>query len=735
MVEAVWIAIVTIIAGVAFGVERSRRVEGPSGYWVSAVGALFAAGLCRFLLIQPGGSSWLLVPQYALFTAYPTILLAGAFSISGRRVPGWMVPAAAGLGVLGGLMTLFGPLALAIAIALVFAPATAAAAALVVHRTARAGASLSERLLAPTLLGIALLLVISVLTFEPADTTQWAILGAWVASVPLIMACGYAAESDRAAEILRAAREDLEKRVEERTRELSESEERYRTVSDLSSDFAFAARMSRDHEMTFDWVTTAVTPVTGYEPEELSGQQWISMIHAEDRAAVVEAVDEVLQGEPRSLELRIQTKSGELRWLFMVLGARRRDPDGSALLVGSVRNITELKRAEQDRRQLDRHMQEAQRLESLGVLAGGVAHDFNNILTVIRGNTELLLDDLSSDGPQRERLTRIQASAEYAQALTRQMLTYSGKASLTVRPMDVSQVALDMLDLLRASVAKKGQLDVDLDDDLPAVEGDDTQIRQVLLNLVTNAAEALRDQGGSIQIRTRLCQVSSAELVGAFGTPDPKPGEYVAVEVSDTGEGIGGTRIARVFEPFFTSKTSGRGLGLAAVLGIVRAHGGVIQVETQLGEGTTFRVLLPPSLRAASQPAPARERPQATGGSGTILVVDDEEAVIEIAQAFLERAGFRVLTAAGGREAVAALQTHGDDIDAVVLDLVMPEMGGAETFDALRRIRPELPILVVSGYDKEMASEHFVGRGIAGFLYKPYEPDELVERVRSAVSG
>jgi signal transduction histidine kinase/CheY-like chemotaxis protein len=419
----------------------------------------------------------------------------------------------------------------------------------------------------------------------------------------------------------------------------------------------------------------------------------------------------------------------------MVLGARQRDPDGSALLVGSARNITELKRAEQDRRQLDRHMQETQRLESLGVLAGGVAHDFNNLLTVIRGNTGLMLEDLPSDWPQRERLTRIQAAAEYAQALTRQMLTYSGKASLTLRPLDVSQVALDMLDLLRASVEKKGQLDVDLDDDLPAVEGDDTQIRQVLLNLVTNAAEALHDQGGSILIRTRLCHVSSAGLIGAFGKPDPKPGEYVAVEVSDTGQGIAATRIARVFEPFFTSKASGRGLGLAAVLGIVRAHGGVIQLETELGEGTTFRVLLPASLRAVSQPAPVSERSQASGGSGTILVVDDEEAVIEIAQEILERAGFRVFTAASGREAVDLLQTHGADIDAVVLDLMMPEMGGAETFDALRSIRPELPILVVSGYDKEMASEHFVGRGIAGFLYKPYEPDELVERVRNAVSG
>ncbi len=735
MFEAVWVAIVTITVGVAFGVERSRRVEGPSAYWVSAVGALFAAGLCNILILQPGGPRWLVVPEYALFMAYPAILLAGALHISGPRVPGWMVPAAAGLGLLRGLVALFDQTVLASGIAIVFAPAAAGAAAILVYRTARTGASLSERLLAPTLLGAALLLGATVLTVRPGEALPWALLGPWVASIPLIMASGYAAESDRAAEVLRHAREDLEQRVEERTRELRDSEERYRTVSELSSDFAFAVRMRSDRTIQFDWVTAAVTRVTGYEPEEIEGGRWISMVHPEDRAAVVEAVDQVLAGEPRSLEFRILTKSDELRWLFVVLGARRREPDGSVLVVGSARNITESKQTERDRRQLDQHMQEVQRLESLGVLAGGIAHDFNNILTVIRGNTRLTMDDLQKDSPQHERLARIQAAAEHAQGLTRQMLTYSGAAMLSVQPMDLSQLVVEMLGLLRASVAKKGPLDVDLAEDLPAIEADDTQIRQVLLNLVTNAAEALADTGGSITVRTRVCRVGAEELVGAFGTPDPEPGEYVVLEVSDTGPGIEESRVARVFEPFFTSKASGRGLGLAVVLGIARAHRGVIQLESEPGVGTTFRVLVPSSLRAVSEPPLAREPAEPPRGSGTVLVVDDQEAVIEVAEAFLQRAGFRVLTALGGRAALDALRTHGDEIDVVVLDLVMPEMGGEETFDALRDLRPHLPILLVSGYDKKMVGDRFLGRGIAGFLYKPYEPEELVERVRSAIEG
>ena len=735
MFEAAWVAIVTIIAGIAFGVERSRRVEGPSAYWVAAVGAIFAAGLCNLLIVQPGGSRFLLLPQYALSMTFPAILLAGALHISGLRVPGWMVPGAAGLGLVRGLLALGGQAALASGIAAVLAPAAAAAAAVLVYRTSRTGASLSERLLAPTLLGVALLLLATEFTVQSGEAMPWVLLGPWMASIPLIMASGYAAESDRAAEVLRRAREDLEHRVEERTRELRESEERYRTVSELCSDFAFAIWIRADRTVQFDWVTAAVSRITGYEAQEIESGGWASIVHPEDRASVMEAIDRILLGEPSSLEFRILTKTGELRWMFLVAGARRREPDGSVLVVGSARNITESKKTEQDRRQLDQHLQEVQRLESLGVLAGGIAHDFNNILTVIRGNSRLAMDDLGNDSPQHERLSRIQAAAEYAQGLTRQMLTYSGDASLSLHPMDLSQLVLEMLDLLRASVAKKGQLDVDLAEALPAIEADETQIRQVLLNLVTNAAEALADTGGCITVRTRVCHVGREELAGAFGTPDPEPGEYVALEVSDTGQGIEESRIARVFEPFFTSRTSGRGLGLAVVLGIARAHRGVIQLESKLGEGTTFRVLVPSSQRAISEPRLAPVPDEPSRGSGTVLVVDDQEAVIEVAEEFLQRAGFEVLTASGGRAAVEALRMHGDEIDVVVLDLVMPEMGGEETFDALRRLRPELPILVVSGYDKEMARERFFGRGIAGFLYKPYEPEELIERVRSAIEG
>jgi two-component system cell cycle sensor histidine kinase/response regulator CckA len=292
-----------------------------------------------------------------------------------------------------------------------------------------------------------------------------------------------------------------------------------------------------------------------------------------------------------------------------------------------------------------------------------------------------------------------------------------------------------MLGLLHASMTQKGSLELDLAEDLPTVEGDATQIRQVILNLVTNASEALGEGDGKVRVRTRLLAADARLLSDSFGAPEPATGEYVALEVSNTGEGMDPALSARIFEPFFTTKSSGSGLGLAAVLGIVSTHRGVIRVANQPDGGTLFQVLIPSSARRAESVHQAREPAAPASEGGRILVVDDEPAVLELAQEFLERSGFEVLTAPGGREGVEVFRAHSGEVEAVVLDVVMSEGSAEEAFLEMRRIRPDVPVVLVSGYDKANALEVFAAHGISSFLHKPFEPEELVESVRNAVAS
>ena len=315
------------------------------------------------------------------------------------------------------------------------------------------------------------------------------------------------------------------------------------------------------------------------------------------------------------------------------------------------------------------------------------------------------------------------------------MLTYAGKASVKLRPVDLSRLTQEMLGLLEASMTEKGTLELDLAEDLPAIEGDVTQIRQVILNLVTNASEALGEGDGEVRVRTRLLVADARLLSDCFGAPEPAAGEYVALEVSDTGEGMDPALNARIFEPFFTTKSSGSGLGLAAVLGIVSAHRGVIRVADEPGGGTLFQVLIPPSARRAESVHEVREPAAPASEGGRILVVDDESAVLELAQEFLERSGFEVLTAPGGREGVEIFRAHSGEVDAVVLDVVMSEGSAEEAFLEIRRIRPDVPVVLISGYDKVNALEGFAADGISSFLRKPFEPEELVESVCNAVAS
>ncbi|HEX7088379.1 MAG TPA: response regulator [Vicinamibacterales bacterium] len=394
--------------------------------------------------------------------------------------------------------------------------------------------------------------------------------------------------------------------------------------------------------------------------------------------------------------------------------------DQGAVAIRSARLLEQQRRAEEQ-------MRNAQKLESLGVLAGGIAHDFNNLLVGVLGNAGLALLELPEDSPARQAIRDIEISAQRAAELTRQMLAYSGRGTFRVEPVDLSALVEEMSQLLRRVITKQAHLSLRLDRNLPAVVADATQLRQVVMNLITNASDALEERPGTIRLETGVVHADRRMLASMYLNEELPEGRYVWLEVSDTGIGMDADTAARLFDPFFTTKFTGRGLGLAAVLGIVRGHRGAISLQSTPGLGTTFRVLLPAAEGVAVKPGTP---PAATlaRGAGRVLLVDDEEAVRGIARRVLERGGFDVVEAENGEEALARFREQPDAVTAVVLDLTMPGLGGEATFHALRCARPDLPIVLSSGYAQDGDAFDNVA-----FLAKPYRPAELVDAVKAAI--
>ena len=420
---------------------------------------------------------------------------------------------------------------------------------------------------------------------------------------------------------------------------------------------------------------------------------------------------------------------------------RRETPIGRLIVC---HDITERKRAEEARLRLERQVQHAQRLESLGVMAGGIAHDFNNILMAVLGYADLAIQDLSETHPARASVRAIEKAGKRAAALTRQMLAYSGRGEFIIEEMAVSTLMDDMAHLLRTSISPKIALNLHLDRDLPPIKADVAQMQQVVLNLITNASEAIGDATGAIVLSTgqmdcdRACLDHVNEVLRA-GLDEPLPeGVYVYLEVSDTGCGMDEETRTKIFEPFFTTKFTGRGLGMAAVLGIVRGHRGAIMLDTEPGKGTTFRVLFP-AVEGRRVDAAEQERGETRTEEhqerGTILVVDDEAMVRDLATEILERQGFTVLTAADGREALEVYRAHTDEIACVLLDLTMPHMDGEQCFRELRQIKSDVRVILSSGYNEQDATQRFAGLGLAGFIHKPYQSATLNARLRAVLQA
>ncbi|MFH0944462.1 MAG: PAS domain S-box protein [Planctomycetota bacterium] len=400
-----------------------------------------------------------------------------------------------------------------------------------------------------------------------------------------------------------------------------------------------------------------------------------------------------------------------------------------------VRDIRERKRIERERHELDRQIQRTQKLESLGVMAGGIAHDFNNLLVAILGNADLASGMLAHDSPVLEHLEEINLASQRAADLCRQMLAYSGKGRFIIEAVDLSRVAREMAEILQVSRSRKVALRYQLSTSLPAVEVDVTQIRQVIMNLVTNACEAIGEESGLVTITTCVRDCEEDELRGVTLGENLSPGRYVALEVSDNGCGMDADMMSRIFEPFFTSKFAGRGLGLAAVLGIVRGHKGAIRVFSELGQGTGIEVFLPACERGL--PAAREDPEEATTrwrGEGVVLLVDDDAAVRRLATRMLGSLGFEVLSACDGEEAVELYRREAERVSLVLLDLTMPRMEGGETLRALKRIQPDVRVVLASGYDRDELSKRYGPQGALGFLQKPYELKQL-RSVLEAVLG
>lgn len=440
----------------------------------------------------------------------------------------------------------------------------------------------------------------------------------------------------------------------------------------------------------------------------------------------------VYEGAQRySCDVRLQTLAG--RGLEVNLSVARIPAAEGWPVILSFVDLTQRKLAEEERRRNERGLEHRQRLQSLGVLTGGIAHDFNNLLVGILGNADLALEAAREDGRLSYYLSDIMAAARSAANLCKQMLAYAGKSTILLDDVNLNQVVEQVHAMVRGSISAKTRVLFELSHEAPTMHGDASQIEQVVLNLIMNAIDAVGTAGGDIILRTGTTDCASETLTEFEGGEELMPGNYAYLEVADNGCGMNEETMRHVFEPFFTTKFSGRGLGMAAVTGIMRGHHGAIRVRSQLGVGTTFRAIFPfaASKGMAGTAPPASQTQETWTGVGTILFADDEDQVRDVGRRILERLGFSVVCARDGSEAIAAFAESPDLFERVILDLSMPGMDGIETWAELRRIKPEVSVVICSGHGRREILQRVGTNQPAAIIEKPYEVVAMMECLRS----
>ncbi|MEQ8171883.1 MAG: PAS domain S-box protein, partial [Candidatus Eremiobacterota bacterium] len=507
---------------------------------------------------------------------------------------------------------------------------------------------------------------------------------------------------------------------------LIESEQRYRELTDLLPQTVFEL----DLKGNFIFVNRYAYEATGYSPEDVKkGFNVLQIIAPEDREKAMNNIKEVLTaGRQGGCEYTVIRKDGT-RFPVISYSSPIIIEGRPAGLRGIVVDITEQKKAEEERRKLEVQLLQAQKLESLGILAGGIAHDFNNILTGILGYADLALMETAKDSPVKEYIQQLVISSRRASDLTKQMLAYSGMGKFLIRPFNLSEVVKNMSKLVEVSVSKKCLLTYNLRENLPVIEGDIAQIQQVIMNLIMNASEAIGDNNGDITISTGIINYDGIYVSGIMAKNLQKK-DYVYLEIKDTGSGMTEEIQNKIFDPFFTTKFTGRGLGLAAVLGIVRGHHGTITASSKPGSGSTFTVFLPVSEKFEST---CTDIDRNSHIKDTVMVIDDEQTVLSVAEAMLKKLDFNVLTENDSRKTVELFNNNKDKISLVILDMTMPYMDGSEVFKQLKTIKPDVKVILMSGYNEQAAINHFTEKELAGFIQKPYSVEELKKVIEKVI--
>jgi two-component system cell cycle sensor histidine kinase/response regulator CckA len=509
---------------------------------------------------------------------------------------------------------------------------------------------------------------------------------------------------------------------------LRESEERFRRVFEEGP--LGLALVGKDYH--FLKVNGALCQMLGYSEAELLQMSFPDITHADDLRANVELAEKLFKGEIPfyQLQKRYVRKNGEIIWIKLTTSVIRDQRDEALYGLGMIEDMTEIKRTQEEA--LAR-----QKLESLGVLASGIAHDFNNLLGGILAEAELVEADLPPYSSPVEEIQRIKQSALRGSEIVRELMIYAGQNRTSlVEAVDVSRLAEEMLALLKVSISKHAVLRTVLRDNLPAVRGNAAQIRQVVMNLVINASEAIGEKQGVISITT--AQVSRSENLAFNGATTLPQSDYVRLQVSDTGCGMTEAVKAKIFDPFFSTKFAGRGLGLGVVQGIVRAHGGDINLRSAPGEGTTFQVFLPCTLERAAKVGgaiPSAEVERSHARVATILIVEDEETLRLAVSKALRKSGFSVMEASDGSGAMDLLRAHKDEIDVVLLDVTLPGIASREVFEETQRMRPDLKVIVTSAYNKETVDASFAGLAVEHFIRKPFQLGDIARLLGGVLSG